>query len=41
MNIRLALDNHAPCANAARNFACEVDRSGVVAMQVATQSALD
>ena len=41
MNIRFALDDDVPGANAARNFASEVDRRGVVAMQVATQSAFD
>ena len=41
MNIRFALDDDVPSANAASNFASEVDRRGVIAMQVATQPAFD
>ena len=40
MNIGFALDDDVPCADTARNFACKVDRRGVLAMQIAAQSAL-
>ncbi len=39
VNISFALDDDMPCADAARNFARKVDRRGVVAVQIAAQSA--
>ena len=41
MNIGFALDDDAPRADSSRNFPCEVDRSSVIAMQIASESALN
>ena len=41
MNIGFALDDDAPRADPSWNFPCEVDRRGIVAMQIASESALN
>jgi len=41
MNIGFALDDDAARADPSRNFPCEVDRRGIVAMQIASESALN
>jgi len=41
MNIGLALYDDMPRADPPRNFPCEVDRRGIVAMQIAPKSALN
>ncbi len=41
MNVSFALDDDTPRTDSARNLACEVNRGGIVTMQIAAESALD
>jgi hypothetical protein len=41
MNLSFALDNDMACADSPRNFACKVNRRGVIAMQIAAEPALN